>query len=372
MYFLLKSEVESIDIQRNYLIKRIFCPFCRKNQLKKIDSNDLYNKYQCWNKNCDEKGAPFVVMNDYIQNEDLFDDTCNDCQERLHREFLIDDSQNLLLYFKCDGKLCETNLEPYCYNFSIGEWNGKSPKFVSYDDSLEANDLIAKIVKKNTKTFHSFESEKEDAFSQLQEDFQGHDKELQTHCIEDIPLLTMNNHEYSEFLMYHQNKVVVLVDTPNFIRTLRRLFPRQFNDILKNAHKMLIQYVQKSFHLTSDYIIRYFSKPDKDLQIPNKILMDFCIEYPEQEFFHLLKVPKRGGYSDIDNYLIANGVEILERCDIKGFVIVSSDKDYLPVMRIASYKKVKSRILGINTPEIYEKYEIEDVKFLGMMRFFEN
>ncbi|MBA7523792.1 hypothetical protein ES705_15926 [subsurface metagenome] len=135
---------------------------------------------------------------------------------------------------------------------------------------------------------------------------------------------------------------------------------------------MLLQYIQNSFHTTSDYIIRYFSKPDKDLQIPNKIFMDFCIEYPEQEFFHLLKVPKRAGYSDIDNYLIANGVEILERCDIKGFVIVSSDKDYLPVMIIASYKKVKSRILGINTPEIYEKYEIADIKFLGMMKFFEN
>ncbi|GAG86335.1 unnamed protein product, partial [marine sediment metagenome] len=64
-------------------------------------------------------------------------------------------------------------------------------------------------------------------------------------------------------------------------------------------------------------------------------------------------------------------VEILERCEIRGFVIVSSDKDYLPVMRIASYKNVKSRILGINTPEIYEKYNIEDIKFLGMMKFFD-
>ena len=79
---------------------------------------------------------------------------------------------------------------------------------------------------------------------------------------------------------------------------------------------------------------------------------------------------KGSGYSDIDNYLIANGVEILERRTIKGFIIVSSDKDYLPVMRIANYKKVRARILGINTPEIYEQYQIEDIKFMGIMKFF--
>ncbi len=36
-----------------------------------------------------------------------------------------------------------------------------------------------------------------------------------------------------------------------------------------------------------------------------------------------------------DYYLIANGAEILERCKIRGFVIVSNDKDYLPVMQRA-------------------------------------
>ena len=61
-----------------------------------------------------------------------------------------------------------------------------------------------------------------------------------------------------------------------------------------------------------------------------------------QQFLSLLH-----GYSDIDNYLIANSVEILERCEIRGFVIISSDKDYLPVLRIAIHKKVKTRIIGI-------------------------
>ncbi len=181
----------------------------------------------------------------------------------------------------------------------------------------------------------------------------------------------MNNDEYAKFLEHHQNKVVCLVDLPNFIRTLRGLFPHNFENVLKKAHGFILQYIKNSFHTSSDYIIRYFSKPDKDLEIPNTIIINFCSENQDKEFFHLLKLLKGAEYSDIDNSLIANGVEILERCEIRGFVIVSSDKDYLPVMRIASYKKIKSRILGINTSEIYEKYNINDIKFLGIMKFFD-
>jgi len=51
MYFLLKSEVETIDIEKKYYKKRVYCPFCFKTQLKKLDSNDFYIKYHCWNKN---------------------------------------------------------------------------------------------------------------------------------------------------------------------------------------------------------------------------------------------------------------------------------------------------------------------------------
>ena len=79
---------------------------------------------------------------------------------------------------------------------------------------------------------------------------------------------------------------------------------------------------------------------------------------------------KGRGYSDIDNYLIANGVEILERCTPRGFIIVSSDKDYLPVMRIAQYRDIKSYIMGMKPPQIYEKYNIGDIKFLGIMKYF--
>jgi len=54
MYFLLKSEVETIDIEKKDYKKRVYCPFCFKTQLKKLDSNDFYIKYHCWNKNCEE------------------------------------------------------------------------------------------------------------------------------------------------------------------------------------------------------------------------------------------------------------------------------------------------------------------------------
>ena len=110
MYFLLKSEVEVFDNQKNYYKKRVYCPVCNKTQLKKLDTSNLYNKYQCWNKNCGENNTPFIILNDYIQYEGNFNDKCDDCDEPLHREFVIEKSKDVILYFKCKGKLCESNM----------------------------------------------------------------------------------------------------------------------------------------------------------------------------------------------------------------------------------------------------------------------
>ena len=140
--------------------------------------------------------------------------------------------------------------------------------------------------------------------------------------------------------------------------------------VLNKAYKYLLSFIENLFDTSNDYIIRYYSKPDDDLKKWNQILMEFCRNNSECEFFHLLEIEKSGSYSDIDNYLIANGIEILERCKIKGFVIVSSDKDYLPVMRIASHKNVRKYIYGINTADIYEKYGIDDIQLLGTLDFF--
>ena len=81
MYFLLKSEVEIFDNRRNYLKKTVYCPVCNKIQLKKLDSNNIYNRYHCWNKNCGERNIPFIVLNGYIKNEGSFDEICDDCDE---------------------------------------------------------------------------------------------------------------------------------------------------------------------------------------------------------------------------------------------------------------------------------------------------
>ena len=372
MLFLLRSEVESLDIKNSYYKKRIYCPYCSKTQLKKLNSNNFYNKYQCWNKNCEYKDVPFVVLNVYIQNEDYFDDVCDVCQEHYQREFIIDNNGNILLYFRCNEKLCESSIEPYCYNIRCGNWEGKSPRFILENEPSTLTCLKPVRIKKSIEIIQKIEKQKTDPIESVSNEFQEQRIYDYAYKIEDIPLLSMNDFEYSNFLEHHQNKVIVLVDMPNFIRTLRAFYRSNFEDVLKEAHKLLLEYIENSFHTSSDYIIRYFSKPDKDLEIPNKIIINFCTNNHNNEYFHLLKVLKGAGYSDIDNYLITNGVEILERCEIKGFVIVSSDKDYLPVMRVASHKKVKARILGINTPEIYERYSIEGIKFLAIMKFFDN
>jgi len=95
---------------------------------------------------------------------------------------------------------------------------------------------------------------------------------------------------------------------PNFIRTLYKIYPFNFDKILEKAHELLIQFIEEVFILTKEYIIRYFSKPDEDLDMSNQILAMFCSKNSNSEFFHLLRIQKGPNLSDIDNYLIANAV----------------------------------------------------------------
>ncbi|TFG09948.1 MAG: NYN domain-containing protein [Promethearchaeota archaeon] len=264
--------------------------------------------------------------------------------------------------------MCESNMNPYCYNLTNQSWQGNQPRFIVYED-LEVDTEPKVMIKANIPKIEEGKKEMLNPMSKKILEIPEPPEIFRK--IEEIPLLTMNNEQFTHFLELHQKKVIILVDVPNFVRTLREVFPRNFEDVLRKAHQLLLEYIENSFHTSSDYIIRYFSKPAKDLDVLNKIIIKLCTQNEDKEYFHLLKIPKGSKYSDIDNYLIANGVEILERCEIRGFIIVSSDKDYLPVMRIASYKNVKARILGINTPEIYEQYNIADIKFLGIMKFFE-
>ena len=272
--------------------------------------------------------------------------------------------------------MCDTNADPFRYDLTLGKWIGNAPKFTIYEDQLE--EIQQKQEQKDSKAKKREGKLKEikaeiisipsnassNKYSTTQE---GVDSLCQ---IGEVPLLTRNKAQYDAFLAYHDNKVVVLVDVPNFIRTLFSLYPRDFETVLRKAHDILLQFVENSFSTAENYVIRYYSNPDKDLQPWNSLLMEFCRNNLKCEFFHLLEIEKRGHYGDIDNYLIANGVELLERCSLRGIVIVSSDKDYLPVMRIASHKNVRKYIYGINTTDIYEKYGISDIKLMGTLDFF--
>jgi len=185
MYFLLKSEVETIDIEKKYYKKRVYCPFCFKTQLKKLDSNDFYIKYHCWNKNCGKRENPFIVLKDYIQDENIFEDICETCQEPLHRELKIDENQNILLIFKCNSKLCETNIEAYCYNYSNNEWEGNPPRVIVYEDMLDSNKLDIEAKEKSIK---KTEIEKEKFLESLSISSQEQENQEVFYKIEEIPL----------------------------------------------------------------------------------------------------------------------------------------------------------------------------------------
>ncbi len=332
-------------------------------------------------KKCDKKDVPFGILNEYIELEDFFEPYCENCQEPYVREFQRD-LEKVVLTFKCEGKLCGTYLDPFRYNLHLGKWEGTPPKIVMYEDESIDEKQKERLSTKKKRRQENGKRQLDSLIEQVQSnqvrllekapnELSGDKRNACTLCpIGDIPLLTMNNEQYNEFLDYHNNKVVVLVDVPNYVRTLHSLYPSEFDVILKKAYQFLLKFIDNSFHTSTDYIIRYYSKPDNDLKMWNQILMEFCRNNSDCEFFHLLEIEKSGHYSDIDNYLIANGIEILERCKIKGFVIVSSDKDYLPVMQIASHKNVRKYIYGINTADIYEKYGITDIQLLGTLEFF--
>ena len=366
MYFLLKSEAESVDFDGNCIKKIVYCPFCENIMLKKLDSNKFYDKYQCWNVKCEKKNTPFILLKEYIQCEDLFKKICDKCKEPYNREFIINEKHDLLIKFSCSGKNCETNLNPYCYSIVRGEWEGVPPQFINYDKKINARDTNQENNEKDTPKIRCVKISKEDLIELGLKEMSNH-----TYKIEDTPLLTMKAREYDKFLKYHKGKFVILVDLPDFSGSLREAIQFNFEHILHKAHQLLLEFIKSSFHTSEDYIIHYFSKPEEDFELSNKIIIDYCMENRKNEFFHYIKVPNGGGYSDIDNYLIGYGVDILERSKIRGFGIVCSEKDYLPVMLIAGYKNVRSFILGIKTPKIYEKYELSNMKFFKIMKFFE-
>ncbi|MFX0145572.1 MAG: hypothetical protein ACFE9C_16020 [Candidatus Hodarchaeota archaeon] len=366
MYFLLKSEVESIDIDKNYIKKLVFCPYCENIMLKKLDSNNFYDKYKCWNIKCEKRDTPFILLKEYIQCEELFNKVCASCKEEYNREFIINGNYELLIKFSCIEKNCETNLNPYCYNIVRGEWEGIPPRFIDHDEKIKVQNNYQENNENEIQKSRCVKISKEDLIEFGLKEMSNH-----TYKIEETPLLNMKVREYDKFLKDHKNKYVILVDLPDFIGSLREVIQFNFEHILQKIHELLLEYIKSSFHTEDDYIIHYFSKPDEDFELSNKIFIDYCMKNKNNELFHYIKVPRDRGYSDIDNFLIGYGVGIMERSKIKGLGIVCSEKDYLPIMLIAGYKNIRSFILGIKTPKIYEKYEIPNMKLLEIKKFFD-
>ncbi|MFX1324244.1 MAG: hypothetical protein ACFE8N_04760 [Promethearchaeota archaeon] len=332
--------------------------------LKKLDSNEIYDKYQCWNMKCENKDTPFALIKYYIQYEDLFKPVCETCGESYSRELVDNGNHRLLIKFSCKATECETHRRAYCYNIFLDEWEGTPPPFIDYNELSNPNSNKQDETSINSN--RSIGLSKENLIELGLKEIPNH-----TFKMEEIPLLNMKYSDYNRFLKFHKEKFVILVDLPDFIRTLRKIIPFNFELVLERAHHLLIEYIKHSFQVQDDYIIHYFSKPDNDLELSNKIIINFCMKNRKNEFFHILKTPTEGASSDIDSYLIANGIEILERCKIKGFGIICSEKDYHPVMQIASYKKIQSIMVGLDTPKIYEKYKIPSMKFIRISKFFE-
>jgi hypothetical protein len=320
---------------------------------------------------------PFFVINEYIEGEQKFDPYCENCQQPYLREFKEMADGGYRLLFACDGKLCGMYDNPYIYDLNSERWVGKIPDLKVFEDEFsfeespteasktkragaltEKSEVLEKRVKKKGVIEEASSQEDSEWSEQMDSNIEGLE----------MPLLTMSTDEYESFLKMHNGRVVVLIDVPNFLRTLHHYFPNRFERILKRSHILLLKFIDDYFPGQNEYIIRYFSKPDDDLRSSNMILAG-CARESADEYFHMLRIHKSGSFSDIDNYLISNGVEILERCEVKGFAIVSSDKDYLPVMRIADYRGVKSCMIGVNTSEIYEQYNIGDIKFLNVLKY---
>ncbi|MHA2399245.1 MAG: hypothetical protein ACXADU_10215 [Promethearchaeota archaeon] len=334
--------------------------------LKILDSNNFYNKYQCWYKSCENNNIPFIVLNEFLQYEHLFKTECENCGESYNRELNINGNNGLYINFSCSENNCKTNLKPYRYNIYRGDWEDVPPPFLEHTHKTnlkKANNID------NEETTQKFQMKN----TNLQDLITSDLKEISNHSlkIEEMPLLDMEEKQFNKFLKNHKGKVVILVDLPDFIRSLRDIIPFNFEFVLEKAHALLLEFIKTSFRITNEYIIHFFSYPYEDLELPNKQIINFCLNNRGKEHFHILNIPNELVSSTIDNYLIAIGVGILERYEIKGFMVVCNNKDYLPLLRLASYKNIKARVLGINTPKIYEKYNISTTKFLKLIKFFE-
>lgn len=325
------------------------CPCCHHTMTKKTHDNDIYTVYRCWNKHCNNNPT-FVIMRKYMYNEYKFVTRC-ECGRLFDRRFeIIDD--DLFLTFSCGDKLCTFN-KKFTYNLFEERWENDIPEFVEEIDE--------------------FKLPQEDIDRMKEARIKRVPHEVPICKLDHMPLLTMSRVEYEHFLSHHQNKVLVLVDVPNFIRTVREYHFKNFDDIVNSTRDLIIHVTQSEFDVIGNYVINYFSNPSTDLTRANDTMRKCCSEYGN-EFFHLLEITKfknhKHAWSDIDSYLTVNAINMITYCDLEGILIVSSDKDYLPIHKLAEMKGVNSRVFGINVPGEYEEHDVSVIPFLGTLSNF--
>lgn len=317
------------------------CPYCNTTMTKKVEIGEKFTVYRCWNKDCSEKGVTFALIHDYMFNEYKFSVLCKLCKKPFMRDLCIADDRTIYLYFRCNSKFCERSLEPYVYNLTMGRWELPIPEF-----------------KTNTSEYIWNPDRVEAGIEEI------HPWKPVSLCeVEKVPLLDLDDNAYQLFLDHHHHKVAVLVDVPNWVRMLERYTGSNIKESLQKTEDFVKRLIIERFDKTAECIVRYFSVPEKDLMWANHLFSERCREKINQEFFHLLEVPKLDhdevGLSDIDNYLIVNAMMLIGNCDIQGLIIVSSDKDYLPVMLSAKKKGIPACVLGVIIPEIYTRYGIQ-------------
>jgi len=339
--FLLKTEMRDK--------KKGMCLHCNTTMTKKMEINENFIVYRCWNKKCPKKGVSFAVINKHLFNEYKFNAFCLACNKPMMRDLVVEKDGTAYLFFRCNSKFCERSIEPYIYNLTLERWEGTIPIFESDKSKFLWTPKRIELVTKKIEPW----------------------KPKSICKIGKVPILDLTEDKYTEFINHHNNKVAVLVDVPNWVRTIDTYMQGNINEALHKTENFVKCVIAEKIDKDAECIVRYFSVPENDLMWANHVFSQRCKNHINKEFFHLLEIEKytnnEAGFSDIDNYLIVNAMTLIESCELKGLVIVSSDKDYLPVMLSAKRKNIHTCVLGVKIPKIYSDHGIDTAWYIDVV-----
>jgi uncharacterized LabA/DUF88 family protein len=325
-------------------VKKMRCPECGRST-RRVKAREHFSIRVCKGPSCRRRGDFFVGLNGFMHNEFKFSARCRYCGEKLTRRLARNEEGELLLAFRCDSvdsKLCAgASEDPFTYNLTRDRWEGNIPTFEEDIDSYRLP-----------------EGDKEELKRKARGD--------EICPVGDMPLLTMRGRLYEKFVEAHHGRAVAMVDVPNLVRTLREYHLKDFEDFLRDSRLAVLDLIFSKMDTVTEHIIHYFSNPSEDLGDANAIFSEHCDG--DWEMFHSLEARKfhhgEYGYGDIDSYLVANAISILTLCDLKGLLLVTSDKDFLPVVRYAKLRRIPCFIVGANPAADFSEWETEVLNLL--------